>query len=73
MLTDPKIFGVGMVDLMEIRIELLKRGITQRQLALHLGVSDSYLSDILRSIKPVNSDLIREIKQAIEDLSQNRK
>ena len=58
-----------MSELIDIKIDLLKRGLTQRQLALHLGVSDSYISDILRSIRPVGNEIIQEIRRAIGELS----
>ena len=58
-----------MSEQLEIRLELMKRGLTQRQIALYLGLSDSYVSDILRSIRPVGSDILRDIRQAINELS----
>jgi predicted XRE-type DNA-binding protein len=52
-----------------IKVEITKRRLRQRQIAIHLGVAESYLSDCLTGIKPLNDDFVKRIYQAMDELA----
>jgi len=53
----------------EIKIELLRHNLTQRKLAQHLGMGETQLSAILCQARPVSRDILRQIREAIKELS----
>jgi len=58
-----------MNDCLELKVEMVRCRIRQHQVAKLLDISESYLSDILNAVKPVDSDMKRRIRKAIDVLS----
>jgi transcriptional regulator with XRE-family HTH domain len=61
-----------MNDLLELKAQMVRHRIRQRQVAGLLNIGESRLSDILNGLRPIDSDLRRRIRQAIEDLVAER-
>jgi len=59
-------------DLLELKAQMVLHCIRQRQVARVLNIGESHLSDLLSGVRPINSDLRRRIRQAIEDLVAER-
>ncbi|RJP80235.1 MAG: hypothetical protein C4524_04100 [Candidatus Zixiibacteriota bacterium] len=62
-----------MGDLLELKAELVRHRVRQRELAQYLQISESHLSDILNSIKPVDSELYHQIRIAFEALVEKHR
>lgn len=60
-----------MNDLLELKAEMVRHRIRQRQVARYLDIGESYLSDVLNAVRPVDSDIKRRIREAIVFLSRN--
>ncbi len=58
-----------MDEKLTIKVELTKRRLRQRQIAIHMGVAESYLSDCLTGIKPLSDDFKKRIYQAMDELA----
>jgi len=56
------------MSLLDLKAEMVRHRIRQRQVAALLGLSEGRLSDILLGVKPVDSDMVRRIREAIETL-----
>lgn len=58
-----------MSDLIELKAEMVRRRVRQRQVAKQLEISEGYLSDVLNGVKPVDSELKQAIAKVIDELS----
>jgi transcriptional regulator with XRE-family HTH domain len=58
-----------MTDLIELKAEMVRRRVRQRQVAKRLEISEGYLSDVLNGVKAVDSELRRAISEAIKELA----
>jgi hypothetical protein len=56
-------------DLLELKAEMVRQRIRQRQIARLLDIGESCLSDILNGIRPVDSEMKKRIRDAIDDLA----
>ena len=53
----------------ELKLEMVRHRIRQRQVAALLGISEPRLSDLLNGFKPIDSSRKREIRDAIHELA----
>jgi len=60
------------MDSLELKSLLVLRRIKQRDLARYLGLSPSRLCDLLNAVRPIDSDVQRRIREAIETLKSQR-
>ena len=56
-------------EILRIKLDLVRREITQRRLAQKLGWDDTKLSNILRGVKTVTEERIAEIRKALDEMS----
>ena len=56
------------MSLLDLKAEMVRNRIKQRQVAARLELSEGRLSDILLGVKPVDADMVRRIREAIEVL-----
>jgi transcriptional regulator with XRE-family HTH domain len=52
----------------EIKFAIIEARLTQRQIADHLGVRESYLSDFLRGRRPLTQNMEQRILDSIKEL-----
>jgi len=53
-----------------LRLELWKAGLTQRQVADQIGITESALSDYFRGRRPFTAEQRAEIRRVISEIGQ---
>jgi len=59
--------------LLNLKVLMLRCGVKQADVAVRMGVSSGYLSDLLSGRKPVANYLIREIRKVVRELATSKK
>lgn len=58
-----------MMECLDLKIEMCRRRIKQREVAAQIGISESRLSDLLTGFRPVDSEMKRRIREAVRTLA----